>query len=35
VWHRKNTAEWLVTVRVRDVERFAEQIGEAMRRRGK
>jgi hypothetical protein len=33
VWHRKNNAEWMVTVRLRDLERFAQQIVEAMERR--
>jgi Holliday junction resolvase len=33
VWHRKNNAEWLVTVRLRDLERFAQQVVEAMDRR--
>jgi len=33
VWHRKNNAEWLVTVRLRDLERFAEQVVGAMQRR--
>lgn len=33
VWHRKNGAEWLVTVRLRDLERFAQQVIDAMRTR--
>jgi Holliday junction resolvase len=33
VWHRKNNCEWLVTVRLRDLERFAEQIVAAMKER--